>query len=170
MTDTATAPKILPLKKFMIIEMIASAIINGGFGMLFGWLVARNMENVPFTGPGGIIIDVLVTGFVIGVLLTLIATPLLRGRIGKGVVPDYPKETLPFPLRILPQNVILRALMMGVIGIVVIGPLILMVFWVLKITQLSLALFIWVKGFYGGVFGVVFTPLAMLPMMAGKIK
>lgn len=170
MTDTATAPKILPFKKFMIIEMIASAIINGGFGMLFGWLVVRNMKIVPFAGEGGIVIDVLVTGFVIGVLLTLIVTPLLRGRIGKGVVPDYPKETLSFPLRILPQNVILRALIMGAIGVVIFGPLILMVFWVLKITQLSPGLFIWIKGFYGGVIGVVFTPLAMLPMMAGKIK
>lgn len=169
MTDQKTV-QVLPLKKFMTIEIIAAAIINAAFGMLFGWLVGRTMDSVPFTGQGGIVTDVLVTGFATGLLLTLIVTALLRGRIAKGIVPDVPESKLFFPMGLLPKNSLLRAFAMAIFGVGVLAPLTLLVFWGLKVTHLSPTSFMWIKGLYGAIFGVVFTPLAMMPMMAGKFK
>jgi len=166
--EAASAP--LSLQKFMTTEIIASALINGVFGALIGWLIVRKVDHVPFSGEGGIVVDVLATAFVIGLLLTLIVTPILRGRISKGGMPKITEASLPALLGLLPQNVLLRGVVMGLGGMVVIVPLILGLFWATGTAQLSPGTFIWIKGVYGAVFGVVFTPIAMLPMLAGKIK
>lgn len=168
MTDET--PKVLPLKKFMMIELIAAAIINGGIGAFIGWLVTKKMDVVPFAGEGGIIIDVMATAFLTGLLLTLIVTPLMRGRIAKGVVPKIEEGQLSGLMKMLPQNVMIRAFIMAIAGLVILTPLILLVFKLLGVTELPQGTFVLAKGIYGGVIGAIFTPFAMKPMMAGRIK
>ncbi len=158
----------MSLRKFLTTEIIASAFINGLLGALFGWLITRGSTTVPFSGPGGIAIDVLVTAFLIGVLLTLIVTPIMRARIQKGGMPEVTK--LPKLMALLPQNAILRSVIMGLGGGIVIAPIVLALFWLTGTTQLSPGQFIWIKGLYSALFGAVFTPFALLPMLAGKIK
>ncbi|NOX82538.1 MAG: hypothetical protein GXP06_06055 [Alphaproteobacteria bacterium] len=174
MTDDAAGPEAvsatMSLQKFMTTEIIVAALINGAFGVLFGWLIVRGGHSVPFSGAGGIVIDVLATAFLIGLLLTLIVTPILRGRIRKGGMPNIAAASLPAPLGLLPQNTFLRGAVMGLGGMALIAPLILGLFWATGTAQLSPGNFIWAKGVYGAVFGIVFTPLALLPMLAGKIK
>jgi hypothetical protein len=174
MTDNETGPQAvsatMSLQKFMTTELIVSAVINGAFGVLFGWLIVRGVDAVPFSGAGGIVIDVLATAFIIGLLLTLIVTPILRGRIRKGGMPKLAEASLPAPLGLFPQNTFLRGAVMGLGGMVVVAPLILGLFWATGTAQLSPGNFIWIKGVYGALFGVIFTPLALLPMLAGKIK
>ncbi len=174
MTDKQASPEAvsasLSLQKFMTTEIIVSALINGAFGVLFGWLIVRGVDHVPFSGAGGIVIDVLATAFLIGLLLTLIVTPLLRGRIRKGGMPNIAAASLPAPLGLLPQNTFLRGGVMGLGGMVIVAPVILGLFWATGTAQLSPENFIWIKGVYGALFGVIFTPLALLPMLAGNIK
>ncbi len=174
MTDKETGAKAVPpmmsLQKFLTIEIIASAVINGALGALFGWLIARGVDSVPFSGQGGIVLDVLVSAFAIGLLLTLIVTPILRGRIRKGGLPEIAEDKLPALTRLLPQNTALRGIAMGLGGMFVVAPLILGIFWAAGTTQLSPGDFIWIKGVYGALFGAVFTPFALLPMLAGKIN
>jgi hypothetical protein len=174
MADKQAGPEAVPasmsLQKFMTTEIIVAALINGAFGILFGWLIVRGVDAVPFSGAGGIVIDVLATAFIIGLLLTLIVTPILRGRIRKGGMPNITAASLPAPLGLLPQNTFLRGAVMGLGGMVAVAPIILGLFWAAGTAQLSPGNFIWIKGVYGAVFGVIFTPLVLLPMLAGKIK
>jgi len=174
MTGETVGPKENPatvsLQKFLTIEITVAALINGAFGALFGWLSTRGVDHVPFLGAPGIFIDVLATAFLTGLLLTLIVTPLLRGRIRKGGLPNMAAASLPVFFDLLPQNVFLRAGVMGLGGIVVVAPLIFSLFWITGTVQLSPGNFIWIKGVYGAVLGVVFTTLVLLPMLAGKIK
>lgn len=168
MTDTT--PQVLPLKKFMTIELIAAAIVNGGIGALIGWLVTRKIDVVPFEGEGGIVIDVFATAILTGFLLTLIVTRLFRGRIAKGGVPSIEPDALSSVMKKLPQSVLLRALIMAVVGGVLLAPLTLLVFKVLGVTELPQGIFVLTKGIYGGIIGAIFTPFVMKPMMAGRIK
>jgi hypothetical protein len=174
MTENETSPEAvsatMSLQKFMTTEIIVSGLINGAFGILFGWLIVRGGHSVPFSGAGGIVIDVLATAFIIGLLLTLIVTPILRGRIRKGGMPNIAAASLPATLGLLSQNTFLRGAVMGLGGMVVVAPIILGLFWATGTAQLSPGNFIWIKGVYGALFGVIFTPLALLPMLAGKIK
>jgi len=174
MAENETSPKVvaasMSLQKFMTTEIIVAALINGAFGVLFGWLIVRGGHSVPFSGAGGIVIDVLATAFLIGLLLTLIVTPILRGRIRKGGMPNIAAASLPATLGLLPQNTFLRGAVMGLGGMAIVAPLILGLFWATGTVQLSPGNFIWIKGVYGALFGVIFTPLVLLPMLAGKIK
>jgi len=169
-TDANIVPDVMSLQKFLTTEIIVSAVINGALGALFGWLIVRGVDHVPFSGAGGIVLDVFVTAFAIGALLTLIVTPIIRSRIGKGGLPEFNESKLPGLMALLPQNIALRCIVMGLGGMMIIAPLILAVFWAAGTVQLSPGNFIWTKGVYGALFGAVFTPFVLLPMLAGKIK
>jgi hypothetical protein len=121
-------------------------------------------------GARGIVVDVLAPVFLTGLLLTLIVTPLLRGRIRKGGVPNIAPDSLPSLFDMLPQHVLLRGGMMGLGGLLILASLLIGLFWVTGTTHLSPVNFIWIKGVYGAVIGTVFTTLVLLPMLAGKIK
>ena len=164
----------MSLRKFLTIEIIVSAIINGGFGMLFGWLLGKNAQSIPFSGAGGILPDVLATTFLTGFLTTLIVTPILRGRItkwnkvgGRPIVPQYSGNGY---MKRLPQNLWARAFVMGLICVAILAPIVLGVLHISHAAPLTPHSFIWVKALYGAFIGSVLTPFIFLPMLAGKIK
>lgn len=164
----------MPLRKFLTIEIIVSAVINGGFGLLFGWLLGKSVQSIPFSGAGGIIPDVLATTFLTGFLTTLIVTPILRGRIKKwnavGGKPDVPIYNGTGYMKLLPQNLWARAFIIGLMCVVVLTPIILSVLHISNATPLTPNGFIWIKGLYGAFIGSILTPFVFLPMLAGRIK
>lgn len=172
--QSVTKNQSMSSRKFLTIEIIVSAVINGGFGMLFGWLLGKNMQSIPFSGTGGIVPDVLVTAFLTGFLTTLIVTPILRGRIkkwdavgGKPVVPRYSGTGY---MKLLPQNLWVRALIIGLMCVAVLASIVLGVLYISDAAPLTPHNFIWVKALYGAFIGSLLTPFVFLPMLAGRVK
>ena len=164
----------MSLRKFLTIEIIVSAIINGGFGMLFGWLLGKNLQSIPFSGAGGIVPDVLATTFLTGFLTTLIVTPILRGRIkkwsavgGKPVVAQYSGTGY---MKLLPQNLWARALIIGLVCVAILAPIVLGVLHISNAAPLTPVGFMWIKALYGAFIGSLLTPFVFLPMLAGRVK
>ncbi len=162
------------LRKILATEIVVSAVINGAFGLLFGWLLGKGMQSIPFSGTGGIVPDVLATTFLTGFVTTLIVTPILRGRIKKwekeGGKPNVSQYSGTGYMKRLPQNLWARALIIGLACMVVLSTLILSVLFMSKAAPLTPHDFIWVKALYGAVIGCLLTPFVFLPMLAGKIK
>ena len=164
----------MSLRKFLTLEIIVSAIINGGFGMLFGWLLGKGVQSISFSGAGGLVPDVLATTFITGFLTTCIVTPIMRGRIKKwsvdGGQPDVPQYSGSGYMKYLPQNLWARALIVGLMCMAILSPIVLGALHLSNIAPLTPHNFIWLKGLYGACIGSVLTPFIFLPMLAGKIK
>lgn len=172
--QSITQNQSMSLRKFLTIEIIVSAIINGGFGMLFGWLLGKSMQSIPFSGTGGIVPDVLATTFLTGFLTTLIVTPILRGRIekwdaegGKPVVAQYSGTGY---MKFLPQNLWARAFIIGLICVAILAPIVLGVLHISNAAPLTPHDFMWIKALYGAFIGSLLTPFVFLPMLAGRVK
>ena len=164
----------MSLRKFLTIEIIVSAIINGGFGVLFGWLLGRSAQSIPFFGAGGLVPDVLATTFITGLLTTCIVTPIMRGRIKKwdvdGGQPHVSQYNGSGYMKYLPQNLWARALIVGLMCVAILSPIVLGALHLSNIAPLTPHNFMWLKGLYGAFIGSVLTPFIFLPMLAGKIK
>ncbi|PHR56980.1 MAG: hypothetical protein COA43_12745 [Robiginitomaculum sp.] len=157
-----------PFKKFMTAELVVTTIINFAFGAGFGWLAGKSLHAVPMHGVGGIVMDVIITCFAIGLLLTLISTAIVRKRIAKGEVDNIPESSLFFPMKSLPKKTLPRAMLLAVLGVVVLAPIIIGGFLALGISEISSPNFIWVKGAYGALIAILCTPYALMPMMAER--
>lgn len=102
-------------RAYLARETAASALINAVISLLVAWLVFGRAGS-PVTDAQAFGADFLPQAFILSVMSSLVPTALTRRRLHQGVV--APAARLPLPL---PRNQLLRALLIGLVAMVVAG-------------------------------------------------
>lgn len=96
-------------------ETAASALINAVISLLVAWLVFGR-AGAPVMDAQAFGADFLPQAFILSLMSSLVPTALTRRRVQQGAV--APAAALPLPL---PRNLLLRALLIGLVAMVVAG-------------------------------------------------
>ena len=150
-------------RKYLVGQAIAGAVINLVLNGAIGWLSYRHLPRVPLFGPQSIAGDVVVTSVLLPVLVCLIVTPLVRAEIRKGRLPavawvgDKPSRALPRP-----RNVLLRALLLGVLTGILVSPVLIgMLNLFVGSDGLGVPAFVVFKASLGAALAAVVTPITV---------
>jgi O-antigen/teichoic acid export membrane protein len=110
--------------KYLVGQAIAGAVINLVLNGAIAWLLYRRLPRIPLHGPQSIAGDVVVTSFVLPLLICLIVTPLIRAEMRKERLPVRQwVSSGPHRAVRLPTNLLLRALVIGVLAALVVSPI-----------------------------------------------
>jgi hypothetical protein len=135
-------------------SFIANLLING----IIAWLLYRNATHVPLWGQSSIAGDTIATAFLLPAITCLIVTPLARGRVRSGQVAAAADALW----RWIPRNMIVRAVIIGLAGLIVTAPLALSAFGVLGVGALSPWHFVYYKATFAALEGALVTPFLAL--------
>jgi len=146
-------------RRFLLLDngvgpFVVNLLLNG----VIAWLLFRNATHVPLWGQSSIAGDTIVTAFLLPAITCLIVTPLARGRVRSGQLP----AAVDAAWRWIPHNMLWRALLIGLIGLIALTPLTLCVFGVLRIGELSPWHFVYFKAGFAAVEGALVTPFLAL--------
>ena len=140
-------------RRFLIIEQgIGTALINVVINGIVAGLIFQQFETVPLWGWTSIADDTLGTTFLL--LLCLIATPLARRDVRKGRIPPLERQRARhWYFRWLPASARLRAVVLGCICLLTLGPLTILGFTLLSVSSLPFWPFIAYKSLFAGLLG-----------------
>ena len=99
-------------RRYVTIETLVGAIINGLFSVLFVFLIFSGQAHVSTAGEQGLLLDSLPQGFAIGFMGAFFPSFLTRKRIQAGNIQAAPTDSSS-PLPVMP---VLRALLFAVIA------------------------------------------------------
>ncbi len=151
------------LRKYLIKESIISVVFNFIVGAFFALLFFYSLETVPLRGEQSIAGDSIIAAFMIPFFTCFILTALTRHRIRMGSIPEYECEFPgPLALRILPASIMLRSILVGCIGVMVVIPLVMGVFATLDLSELSFKAFFFFKSVLAAAIAAIIAPLAIL--------
>ncbi|MGH9650557.1 MAG: hypothetical protein ACRD3I_08830, partial [Terriglobales bacterium] len=140
-------------------QMIVPAVINFLLNAGIGWLIFRAHPRVPVWGESSFAQDALVTLFLLPFLICLIVTPLVRHELRKGKIAPLSWHRRDHPLlKLLPENLLGRAVVLGLLGVVAGAPFVLGGLWLAGVQTLSLACAVLLKGFYAAVLAALVSP------------
>lgn len=143
-------------RKYVAVETIISALINGFFSLLFVWLFFGDRTHVDLWGARGVAIDFLPQSFVVALMGTLVPALLTRSRLKQGklaaTVAGY---------RWLPANLFVRALLMAICGTVVGSAIAILLLSTLMSTPLPVLAVYTIKVGYGCLLGGIVTAITL---------
>jgi hypothetical protein len=157
--------EMLPIQqRFLILEQgIGTGLINVALNGVIAAVLFRRLETVPLWGPLSIAGDTLGTTFLLPVLLCLIATPLARRKVARGMIPPLMRNRGEHWLfRRLPERARLRAVVLGVICTLIVGPATLIALTWLRVTSLPFWDFIIFKALFAGALATLLGPVVGL--------
>jgi hypothetical protein len=148
-----------PQRRFVLLDngvgpFVANLLING----VIAWALFRNATHVPLWGQSSIAGDTIATAFLLPAITCLIVTPLARGRVRSGRLAAASGAAW----RWIPRNMLWRALLIGLLGLLVLTPPTLLVFDALRVGQLSPWHFVYFKATFAAVEGALVTPFLAL--------
>ncbi len=156
-------------RQFLLKETIISTFVGGLINLVITFFIFRSQEAIMLWGKGGVFFDLIPTIFFMTSGMVLGMTPSYRGRIMKGKAPAAPwprkKHAL---LRLLPGPFGVRALVLGVVALILLLPVSTVLLMSLKDFPISFNEMLVFKTFYGAMIGLVFTPVIALCAMADK--
>jgi hypothetical protein len=150
--------------RFLLLEQgIGAAVFNFLLNGAIAWLLFRSLERVPLWGQQSIAGDTVATCFFLPFFTTLIVTPLVRRRMRVGTMTalGWTRETHPM-LGWLPSGTGRRALMLGVVCALVVGPLSVWVLGRLDVAELRFWSFVGFKAAFAAGLGLLVTPVISL--------
>ena len=138
----------------LVIPSVANFVING----LLAWLMfSEDPLPVWSAGPSAGS-DLIGTCFFLPLITCLIVTPLTRRRVHAGLVERLPAEARPGWARTLPSATFARALVFGVVTLLVVGSAVGATLWLLGWTEVGLTSFVFWKAVFSVVLGWLVTP------------
>ena len=146
-------------RRFVLLDnvvgpFVVNLLING----VIAWLLFRKATHVPMWGQSSIAGDTIATAFLLPAITCLIVTPLARGRVRTGRVAAVDDASW----RRIPRNMVWRALLIGLICLLVLTPLTLFVLGALGVGGLSPWHFVYFKATFAAVEGALVTPFLAL--------
>jgi hypothetical protein len=146
-------------RRFLLLDngvgpFVANLLING----VIAWLLFRNATHVPLWGQSSIAGDTIATSFLLPAITCLIVTPLARGRVRSGRLP----AAMDASRRWIPQNMVWRAIFIGIIGLIAFTPLTLLLLNALGIGVLTPWHFVYFKATFAAIEGALVTPFLAL--------
>lgn len=147
-------------RRYLLIDngvgpLVTNLVINA----LIAWLIYRNATHVPLWGQSSIAGDTIATSFLLPLITCLIVTPLARGKVRAGQVPQLMRAA---SWKWLPHNTALRGVIIGIACLLVLTPVTLLGFRLLGINGLKPWHFVYFKGSFAALEGLLVTPLLAL--------
>lgn len=155
-------------RRFLIVEQgIGSALFNLVLNGAIAWALFRDLDVVPLWGQASIAGDTLGTCFFLPFFTALIVTPLVRRRVNKGGIDGlgWTRESHAL-LGWLPAGTFRRALALGALTLVVIGPLMILALHGFSVAELAFGPFIAFKATFAGLLALLVTPVISLWALA----
>jgi hypothetical protein len=147
------------LKRYLYLEQpIGAFVVNLLLNALIAWAVCRGMTSVPLWGETSVGGDTIATCFVLPFLSVLIATPLVRREVRHGKLSPVSRRDPAVARRRLPRPLAVRALVLGIAGLVVAAPLAIAGLVLAGVVAIPMPAFIWAKGAFGAVLGALLAP------------
>jgi hypothetical protein len=156
-------------RRFLMKETIIAIVVNMliSYAITFGMF--RSQNEIMLWGKNGLFIDLIPTIFLMIFCMTAIMTPATRSRISKGTAPSAPWHRREyFILRFLPVVSVVRALVMGIVGLLVLLPTSCGLLIILKQFPISFSEMLMLKTGFGALIGFLFTPLIVMGAMSDK--
>jgi len=147
--------------RFLVLEQgIGSAVFNFLLNGAIAWLLFSGLERVPLWGQQSIAGDTIGTCFFLPFFTALIVTPLVRKRVQSGSVAEleWTHETHPM-LGWLPAGTAKRALVLGVVCALVVGPLSVWLLHRLEVGELTFWSFVAFKAAFAAALALIVTPV-----------
>jgi len=155
----SSAQRSFLVKDQVIGPIVINALLNGGLA----WLALRHHAPVTMGGDPGIARDVLGTLFILPFLVALIANRLAKhGAQSKGLEPFRFGIEVPAWVRRLPSGRYARAALLGLVALVVLGPVLIGLLKALGVEAMSLGAFVVFKAVLAGALAGVVTPVSAL--------
>jgi hypothetical protein len=136
--------------------IIATILINA----LIAWLLFRSLPVVPLWGQQSIAGDTIATTFFLPLFTCLIVTPLTHLAVRRGQLsrPSFRRASYPW-LRWLPAGTFLRGLVLGLVVMIVVGPVSVWALAQLGVFELRFWPFVVFKALYAGALAAPVAPL-----------
>jgi hypothetical protein len=153
-------------RRFLLRDaLLIAALVNGALSALIAWLVTVGEDEVPLSavplaeGPS-VLIDTVGTCFVLPFLTTLAITTVVWKEMREGHLTRVPRAAGSFAAR-LPATRLRRATWVGLICLVVFGPIAAAGVLLFDYGDISIGEFVLFKAIFGVVLGVIVTaPIA----------
>ncbi|MBX3025096.1 hypothetical protein KF840_09320 [bacterium] len=155
-------------RRFLILEQgIGSAVFNLLLNAVIAWALFHHLEAVPLWGQESIAGDTLGTCFFLPFFTALTVTPLVRRRIAKGGLAalDWTRESHAL-LTWLPAGTFRRALAIGALSLLVVGPLAVLSLHGLAVAALAFPSFVAFKAVFAALLGMLVTPVISIWALA----
>ncbi len=157
--------------RYLVIgQVVIPFFINVVVNTILGALAFHDRDAVmTWAIDKGAVADSIGTCFFLPFITCLIATPIVRRQVARGVVSPIPAADLPIWMQHLSGPLLLRALKAGASGIVLLAGPVYGVYWLCAGDSIETVRFIFVKAISAGVFGVFVTPLIAVLALADQV-
>jgi hypothetical protein len=151
-------------RRFLVRDaLVIAAVVNGVLSALIAWLVTLGEDEIPnaavplIEGPS-VVVDTVGTFFVLPFLTTLAITTVIWKEMRAGHLTRLPL-TAGSPAQRLPDTRLRRAGVIGLLCLLVFGPIGALVLVLLDYGGISIGEFVIYKAIVGIVLGILVTPL-----------
>jgi len=150
-------------------QLIGGAVFNGPVNGLLAWLTFRKHGVAPMQGDPSILNDVIGTAVLLPLIICLIATPLVRKLVHAGKVEPWLAPSAERTMLLwLPDNRVLRGLVLSLAALATVAPVLLAVFLAFGVQHMSVGGYAAFKLFYAGLLGALVSPIVALHVMASQ--
>jgi hypothetical protein len=160
-------------RRFLIRDaLVIAALVNAGLSALIAWLFTLSEEEIPqaavplVEGPS-VIVDTVATCFVLPFLTTLVITTVIWKELRDGHLTRLPL-TPGSPAERLPDTRLRRAAWIGLLCLLVFGPISAALLLLFDYGDISTGEFVLFKALFGIVLGALVTPWIALVAFADE--
>ena len=160
------------IHSILLRETTISLFMNVTISSAFAWFVILRIRPAQLVEFYNVILDLIITSFMIVFVPSVLRGTMMKQRIKKGLIPQFRYETpadnlLVFTsVRLLPKGVIFRALILGILALVIIMPISVLLLTVLGFQTLTINQFFFFKITVGSILALMFTPPLLLNSLA----
>ena len=154
-------------RRFLLRDaVLIAAVANGVLNALFAWLFTVGEDEIPqakapLVGGPSVLVDTVATCFILPFLTTLVITTVIWGEMRNGHLTKIPRAVNSFADR-LPKTRLRRATIVGVICLLLFGPLCAAGVLLFDYGDISIGEFVLFKTIFGIVLGAMVTPVIAL--------
>ena len=149
-------------------EAWVAGISNTVFNGVIAWLLLKSGANLTLASEHSYAVDIIATAFILPFIVTLIVIPLNQRKLTRNQLAPIeldPGQWLQGGLLSFPGNLWLRALIFGVLSMLVFPPLTLLPLWLLGIHEFTPMAYSIFKGIWAGLIAAALTaPMLLLAL------
>lgn len=152
-------------KRFLTEQFFGGIVVNFVLNAAIGWVIFRTAESAPFLGLTSVLGDTLVMGFLLPFFVCLFVTLDTRKKMKSGRFSVVPLADAVHPvIERMPLHLVKRSAVLGVIGLGVVVPLLLVMYFGLGLVEMGRWDFVWFKGTLAALMSA---PISLLVVMRG---